>query len=70
MKHFRVVIITNNLKEYPQYQDDTKEFPDMVPYVEDEVAVFVSNADDFWPASEFFDMVSITDFFVPLEASE
>ena len=64
MIQFRVVVITNNLEEYPEYRENTEEFPEMVPYVEDEVRVFVSGGGDFWPANEFFDMVSVTRFTV------
>jgi len=66
MIHFRVVTVTNNLKEYPQYHDDTEEFLEMVSYVEDEVATFVVNTcdGDFWPAREFFNMVTISHFVI------
>lgn len=67
MIKFRVVTITNNLEEYPQYRDDTEEFPEMVFYVvEDEVDTFVVDTrnGDFWPAREFFNMVTISYFII------
>ncbi len=66
MIKFRVVTVTNNLEEYPQYRDDTEEFPEIVSYVEDEANTFIVDTrdGDFWPAREFFDMVTISHFFI------
>lgn len=70
MIEFRVIMITNDLEGNPECRKDTEEFPEMVRYVEDEVEVFVSGAGDFWPARDFFDMVSVTHFTVDASIEE
>ena len=64
MIEFRVVTVTNDLERNAECYNDTEEFPQCVPYVEDEVETFVVGNDDFWPAREFFDMVDVTRFMV------
>lgn len=66
MIKFRVVTVTNNLEVCPEYSEDTEEFPEIVPHVEDEAATFVVDTrnGDFWPAREFFDMVTISHFII------
>lgn len=66
MIEFRVITITNDLQEHPQYRDDTEEFPNLVQYIEDEVETFVVDMRDggFWGASDFFFGTNITHFIV------
>ena len=61
---YRVVTISNNLQKYPQFVEDSADFPQLVEYVEDECAVFVVDLSDgdFYPASEFFMMATIKYF--------
>lgn len=63
----RVITLTNNLKKYPQYADDTKEFSYLVGTVQDEVDTFVVDTDTlggFWCADEFFQCVNVREFLV------
>lgn len=62
----RVVAITNNLVDYPECVKDTEEFPNLIEYVEDEMAIFVVDTtnNNFWRADEFFYMVEVTEFLV------
>lgn len=65
----RVVKITNNFESYPECINDTNEFPNLIPYVEDEMAIFIVDSvddDGWWTAKEFFYMVPITEFLVDL----
>ncbi len=66
MIQFRVVTITNNVDRYPQYREDTEEFPDLVVFVEDEFESLVVDPRDgnFWKVNEFFDCVDIRHFIV------
>lgn len=66
MIQFRVVTITNDLEEYPQYRADTEEFLELVQWIEDEIEVLVIDPRDggFWPAREFFEMVRVKHFIV------
>lgn len=69
----RVVIITNNLAEYPQHKDDTNEFPHLVEYVEDEEEIFIAdplNPDEFWTARDFFYCVNVREFLVDAQQLE
>lgn len=57
---YRVVRISNNIEEYPDCAQDTKEFPHLIERVSDEMDVFiVADSGEWWPASEFFHMVDI-----------
>lgn len=72
MHKLRIVQIArpNVIGEYPECADDTTEFPHLIPYVEDDMEIFVvdaANPQQFWPASEFFNMVSIKSFMVDAE---
>lgn len=64
----RVVNITNNLEKYPEYTDDTKEFPYLVEHVGDEIEVFVVEPDtsgvSFWRANYFFHYTNVREFLV------
>lgn len=52
---YRSVYVTNNLKDYPEYAEDTALYPHLVEYIEDEAAGFiVAENGDFWPDREFF----------------
>lgn len=65
VKQYKVVHITKNVEGYPQYAADTKEYPHLVKYVDDETDTFVVAADDpqdFYPASEFFFMLHVESF--------
>jgi len=66
MHKLRVVQVTNNLETNPDCLADTKEFPNLVSYVEDECAMFVVDTTDgrFWPVNEFFHMVNVMEFLV------
>jgi hypothetical protein len=70
MIEFRVVTITKDLERNPECREATEEFPEMVPYVEDEVEVFVVGGGDFWPAREFFNMLSVECFTVDATMGE
>lgn len=64
----RIVTVTNNIQDYPEHEKDTREFPHLVEYVEDEADTFVVDPDNpteqVWPAREFFDMVLVTQIIV------
>ena len=65
-----VVTITNSIENYPQFTEETKEFPGLVEYIDDEVEIFVvvdNNPEIFWYAHDFFNMVSIKSFLVDRE---
>ena len=65
---FRVIVVTNNPEEYPQYAEASKEFPDLVEEIEDECETFVVLIESsrfergHWPARDFFMMVHIGSF--------
>lgn len=63
-RKYRVLRITNNVKEYPEAKSDSHEFPYIVPHVDDEFGVFVVDlrTRNFWKASEFFYMVNVNQF--------
>ena len=65
---YRVVTVTNNLRDYSEYEDDTLEFPELVKRIGDEFGTFVVevDGDNWWEAREFFDCVEITEFEVRL----
>lgn len=65
-RKLRVVQVTNNLEANPECANDTKEFPDLISYIEDEYAMFIVDSvnGDFWPANEFFYMINVTEFLV------
>lgn len=62
--NFRVVRITNNIEDYQDCEEDTKEFPELVKYVEDEMNTFIIEEDteEFYKAEEFFFMTSFKRF--------
>ena len=60
---YRVVKITNNIKDYPECAEDTEMFSHLVKHIEDEMDIFiVAENGDFWQADEFFHMTSIVQF--------
>jgi len=65
-RKLRVVEVTNDLDNCPEFADASAEYPQLVERVEDESAVFVVDTEtgDFWPAAEFFHMVAVTAFLV------
>lgn len=57
----KVVTVTNDLKACPEYAEATAEYPRLVKYVGDQVETFIVDPlGGFWPADEFFDMVSLS----------
>lgn len=61
---YKVLKITNNLKEYPECKDDTEMYPELVSDVSDEMDNFIiDESGRVYPAEEFFDMVGIKKFF-------
>ena len=69
--NYRIVRISKNVEEYPDCADDTAEFPHLVRHIQDEMDIFVvlvgQEAEKFWPASEFFLMVSASEFTITKE---
>jgi len=62
---YRVVTVTNDVSEYPQYTDDSLEFPDLVDHIEDELETFVISSDgDYCNARDFFNMTDVKKFTV------
>ena len=61
---YKVITVTNNPSEYPEFEDASKKYPELVDVIEDEVDTFVITEDDdrFWYASEFFMMTEVKDF--------
>ena len=64
MHKLRVVQIAcpTAIADYPECVEDTQEFPHLVEYVEDDMEIFVvdtMNPQQFWPARDFFMMVTI-----------
>lgn len=69
MRKLRVVTVTTDVDQYPQYREDTEEFPNLVVFVEDDFETFIVDEDGgYWEAKDFFDCVNITHFIV--ESSE
>ncbi len=63
----KVVEVTNNPGEYPEFARASAEYPQLVDrLVEDESATFVVDPEtgDFWPIAEFFHVCAITAFLV------
>lgn len=62
MIEFRVITITNDLDKFPQFQDDTDEFPELVETMEHYVETLVVDPRDgcHWRASEFFNNTDVT----------
>jgi len=63
---FRIVTVTNNLESYPQHWEDTREFPDLVEELDNDIETFVIDPRDggWWVASEFFGCTNISHFVV------
>jgi len=60
---YRVLRISNNLKDYPKCESDTKEFPQLVEYVEDEQETFIIDENNtFWKSDDFFHMIDLKEF--------
>lgn len=61
-----VAYVTNDVKNNPGCKEDTERFPYLIPYVEDECELFVvdESTENFWQASEFFDMTDCKEIFV------
>lgn len=61
---FRILSISNNLKDYPESADDTNEFPHLVKYVGDEQVILIMDEEtqEIWPGDEFFMMVGMVRF--------
>ena len=60
---YRVLKITNNVEKYPECKEDTKEFPDLVNYVKDEMELIIMNERDDWVfADEFFFTHTVKEF--------
>jgi hypothetical protein len=54
---YKVITVTNNVNEYPQYRKSTLEHPELVDLICDECATFVvDETNQYWPADEFFAM--------------
>lgn len=65
MIKFRIVNVTTDLDEYPQYREDTEEFAHLIVYVEDDFETFIVDEDGgFWEAKDFFYCTNITHFIV------
>ena len=62
MIEFRVITITSDLDNFPQYQEDTEEFPELIETMTHYVETLVVDPRDCgcWKASEFFDATDIT----------
>lgn len=65
-RELRVVTVTNNPDDYPDFAEASIEFPELVKRIEDEFAILVvdSETGEFWPAAEFFHMCAVTAFLV------
>ena len=60
---YRVLNISNNIISNPECCEDSKEFPEIVEFVEDECELFIGDENrSFWLASEFFMMTNISEF--------
>jgi hypothetical protein len=64
MTLYLVVKISDSLEEYPDCKEDTEMFPHLVKYLKDEMDTFIvqDGTENFWKASEFFQMVNINYF--------
>ncbi len=60
----RVVTVTNNLIEYPQYKEESYEFPHLVHEIGDEVETFIIGDDDYWRTRDFFLLGGIKHFVI------
>ena len=62
-EEFRVICITTDVEEYPEYAADTEEFPHLLDRVEDDFVTLVLDSEgNDCPASEFFNMVDVKKF--------
>lgn len=66
MRKLRVVTVTTNLEGYPQFREDTYEFPHLADrLVEDDFETFIVDEDGgFWEAKDFFSGTNITHFII------
>lgn len=64
MGKFRVVTVTNDLESNSQYAEDTIAYPDLIPYIEDELATFIIDLtnNEVYAHDEFFMMVAVKEF--------
>ena len=64
MGKFRVVTVTNDLESNPEYAEDTIAYPDLIPYIEDELATFIIDLtnDNVYSHDQFFMMVAVKEF--------
>ena len=65
-RELKVVEVTNDPDNCPEFAEASAKYPELVERVEDESAVFVVDPEtgDFWPACEFFNMCAVTAFLV------
>ncbi len=60
---YKVIKITNDLSEYPEYREDTERYPCLIEQIEDEVELFViSETGDTYIAQDFFREECIKEF--------
>lgn len=64
MGKYRVVTVTNDLENNPEYAEDTIAYPDLIKYVEGDLAIFVIDLtnDKIYSHDEFFIVVGIKEF--------
>ena len=61
---YKVVSVTKDIASYPECASDTKQYPQLVRYVEDDMDIFVVHEEDgtFFKASDFFQSTSVRRF--------
>jgi len=66
MKRYKLIHITNNIEEYPEDENDTLEYPNLIDEVEDEEEHFIIDLEtgEYFPARDFFLMVDLEYFYV------
>lgn len=64
MGKYRVVTVTNDLENNPEYAEDTIAYPDLIKYVEGDLAIFVIDLtnDNVYSHDQFFMMVAVKEF--------
>lgn len=60
---YRVLKISNNVREYPECEQDSIEFPHLVEHLGDEMDIFIMNEKGaYCLATEFFNTVDVREF--------
>lgn len=63
--HYRVIRVTNNVDDYPEYKKQSLKFPGLVQRIVDEIETYiVSDSGEIYTADEFFHSVNVRGFVI------